>query len=172
MTDPVPSKDLVTADTVNDMISSCKRQESYYAGQDNTWFRNVRLVCEELQRLRINAAVDERLDRVERELLEFAPPADPGPSEADHPKNDWQCAACAWMNFGSRTSCGHCEMSRAAQPPPAEHVAGDICERLARLLGDVLRIHGVDISDQVEDLIRFYRNGGDTNTIRATISGR
>lgn len=54
----------------------------------------------------INAAVDERLDRVERELM-----------NPDHPENDWQCGFCAWMNFGSRTSCGNCEMSRPAQPP-------------------------------------------------------
>lgn len=60
---------------------------------------------------KINAAVDERLDRVERELAEHP----------DHPKNDWECKTCNWMNFGSRTSCGHCEMSRPAQPPGDDH---------------------------------------------------
>ena len=49
-------------------------------------------------------------------------------------------------------------------PPTAVHATGDICDRLQRLQGDVLRIHGVDISDQVEDLIEFYRDGGDTDT--------
>lgn len=44
------------------------------------------------------------------------------------------------------------EQNSAAQPQTA-----DICERLGRLECDVLRIHGVDISDQVEDLIQFYR---------------
>lgn len=44
----------------------------------------------------------------------------------------------------------------------AAHSTGDICERLGRLECDVLRIHGVDISDQVEDLVRFYRNESDT----------
>lgn len=47
-------------------------------------------------------------------------------------------------------------------PLSAGHATDDICDRLARLRGDVLRIHGVDISDQVEDLIQFYRDGGDT----------
>lgn len=50
---------------------------------------------------------------------------------------------------------------RAAQPPAHVHTTGDTCDRLARLGCDVLRIHGVDISDQVEDLIQFYRDGGD-----------
>jgi hypothetical protein len=47
------------------------------------------------------------------------------------------------------------------------HSADDVCDRLERLGGDVLHIHGVDISDQTEDLIRFYRRGGDAVTKEA-----
>jgi len=112
VTDPVPSKELERK-LENDFARAQRRVDEVF---NNGWASGAILDMVKahyaLQNFRersvaqINAAVDERLNRVERELM-----------EPDHPKNDWQCGFCAWMNFGSRTSCGHCEMTRPAQPP-------------------------------------------------------
>jgi len=66
-----------------------------------------------------------------------------------------------WNEFGLPNPTQYPPMP-PVKPPRAVHATGDICDRLARLQGDVLRMHGVDISDQVGDLIQFYREGGDT----------
>lgn len=131
MTNPVPSKELIAqirADAAEfdhpdeilnkaDLLFLLDEIERLRAALTGISTCSTCEVCREAATLalgedvtKINAAVDERLDRVERELAD-------GLSGADHPKNDWQCGSCSWMNFGSRTSCGHCETPRAAQPP-------------------------------------------------------
>lgn len=54
--------------------------------------------------------------------------------------------------------------SRPPEPPAVSHTTEDVCDRLSRLASDVMHIYGVDISSEIDDLVAFYRRGGDAPT--------